>query len=65
MTDGIVIVGAGQAGYSAAKKIRELDSLVPITIFGDEAVLPYQRPPLSKKFLSGEMLLERLMFAAE
>ncbi len=56
-----VIVGGGQAAVSAAAKLRELDARADILIVGDEPVLPYQRPPLSKKYLSGEMPLERLV----
>lgn len=58
---GLVIVGGGQAAASAAAKARELDAGVPITLLCGEPVLPYQRPPLSKKYLSGEMPLDRLV----
>lgn len=61
MSEGLVIVGGGQAAASAAAKLRELDQDVPITLVCGEPVLPYQRPPLSKKYLSGEMPLERLI----
>ncbi len=61
MSAGIVIVGGGQAGSSAAAKIRELDADVPVMLICGEHVLPYQRPPLSKKYLSGEMSLDRLI----
>ncbi|MEP1207356.1 MAG: FAD-dependent oxidoreductase [Rhizobiaceae bacterium] len=61
MKSGVVIVGGGQAAASAAAKLRELDSDVKITMLCGEAVLPYQRPPLSKKYLSGEMPLDRLI----
>ena len=61
MSDGIVIVGGGQAGVSAAAKLRDMDDDIPITLVCSENVLPYQRPPLSKKYLSGEMPLERLV----
>ncbi|MFD0917786.1 NAD(P)/FAD-dependent oxidoreductase [Pseudahrensia aquimaris] len=56
-----VIVGGGQAASSAAAKLRELDSDAEITMICGEPVLPYQRPPLSKKYLSGEMPLDRLV----
>lgn len=65
MTNGIVIIGGGQAASSAAAKIRELDATIPITIFGGERALPYQRPPLSKAYLAGEMTMERLIFRPE
>lgn len=56
----ILIVGAGQAGAAAAAKLRALGHDGPLTMLGEEPVPPYQRPPLSKKYLLGEMELERL-----
>ncbi len=56
----VVIVGAGQAGASAAQKLRALRHEGPITLVGDEAFPPYQRPPLSKGYLLGELPRERL-----
>ncbi len=61
MNKGVVIVGGGQAAASAAAKLRELDGDIRITLLCGEPLLPYQRPPLSKKYLSGEMPLERLI----
>ncbi|NLS00010.1 FAD-dependent oxidoreductase [Rhizobium sp. P38BS-XIX] len=58
----LLIVGAGQAGFAAAAKLRALNDHRPITIVGAEDVLPYQRPPLSKKYLVGDMSFERLLF---
>ena len=57
---GIIIIGAGQAGSSMAIKLRALGYNDAITLIGDEAIPPYQRPPLSKKYLLGEMKLDRL-----
>lgn len=57
---GIVIIGAGQAGSSMAVKLRSLGFQGDVTLIGEEPVVPYQRPPLSKKYLLGEMSLERL-----
>lgn len=57
---GIVIIGAGQAGASAAARLRALGHSGPITLIGEEPAPPYQRPPLSKGYLLGEMALERL-----
>ncbi len=57
---GIVVVGAGQAGASLVAKLRLLGHTGEITLVGEEPVPPYQRPPLSKKYLTGEMELERL-----
>jgi len=54
MKQKVVIVGAGQAGYSAAARLRELDPGTDITIVGEEPHFPYQRPPLSKKYVTGE-----------
>ncbi len=62
MTDRIVIVGGGQAGFAVAAKLRSLGDARPITILAAEASLPYQRPPLSKKYLLREMSLDRLFF---
>ncbi|MDF1586254.1 NAD(P)/FAD-dependent oxidoreductase [Marinimicrococcus flavescens] len=56
----VVIIGAGQAGASLAIKLRGLGHEGPITLIGSEEALPYQRPPLSKKYLLGEMEVERL-----
>ena len=49
----VVIVGASLAGFSAAKALRRLGFDGKVTLVGDEAHLPYQRPPLSKQFLAG------------
>ena len=53
MSDPVVIIGAGQAGAKAAETLRKLGVTQPILMFGEEKHLPYQRPPLSKKFLLG------------
>ncbi|MBA4799609.1 MAG: FAD-dependent oxidoreductase [Rhizobiales bacterium] len=65
MTGRLVIVGAGQAGFALAAKLRALKDERPITILGSEPALPYQRPPLSKKYLLGEMSFDRLLFRPE
>ncbi|MCC5970131.1 MAG: FAD-dependent oxidoreductase [Pararhodobacter sp.] len=57
---GIVIIGAGQAGASLVAKLRTSGYDGVITLVGDEPVPPYQRPPLSKKYLLGQMPQERL-----
>ncbi len=57
---GIVIVGAGQAGAALAAKARALGYDGQITMLGAETAPPYQRPPLSKAYLMGEMAAERL-----
>ncbi|MDH6294462.1 3-phenylpropionate/trans-cinnamate dioxygenase ferredoxin reductase subunit [Agrobacterium fabrum] len=65
MTGRLVIVGAGQAAFALASKLRALKDERPITIIGSEDAYPYQRPPLSKKYLLGEMSFNRLMFRPE
>ena len=57
---GVVVIGAGQAGASLVARLGAQGHEGPITLIGDEPVPPYQRPPLSKKYLLGEMELERL-----
>ena len=61
MTNRIIIIGAGQAAASCAAKIRQNDQVSVITIIGDETHLPYQRPPLSKKYATGDMSLDQLL----
>jgi len=56
----IVIVGAGQAAASFISRHVSLGSQQPLLLIGDEAHPPYQRPPLSKKYLLGELERERL-----
>jgi len=65
VTGRLVIIGGGQAGFALAAKLRALKDARPITIIGSEDVIPYQRPPLSKKYLLGEMDFERLTFRPE
>ncbi|QBY00322.1 oxidoreductase [Rhodophyticola sp. CCM32] len=61
----IVVIGAGQAGSSAVFKLRALGHTGRITLIGDEAFPPYQRPPLSKAYLLGDMTRERLFLMPE
>ncbi|ALG89075.1 MULTISPECIES: NAD(P)/FAD-dependent oxidoreductase [Actibacterium] len=61
----IVIIGAGQAGSALAVKLRSLEFAGAITLVGEEAAPPYQRPPLSKKYLMGELELKRLYLRPE
>jgi 3-phenylpropionate/trans-cinnamate dioxygenase ferredoxin reductase component len=56
----VVIVGAGQAGGEAAGQLRARKFTGEITLIGEEPLPPYQRPPLSKKFLAGELPEDRL-----
>ncbi|MGE4612243.1 MAG: FAD-dependent oxidoreductase [Paracoccaceae bacterium] len=62
---GIIVIGAGQAGSSLVAKLRALGFGGPITLIGAEPVPPYQRPPLSKKYMLGEMDVERLFLRPE
>jgi len=59
--DKTVVVGAGQAGFSFSAKLRQLEYPGRITLIGDEPHAPYQRPPLSKTYLLGDMSLDRLL----
>ncbi|WP_298858535.1 FAD-dependent oxidoreductase [uncultured Sulfitobacter sp.] len=61
----IVVIGAGQAGSSCVAKLRNGGFDGKITLIGAEAHPPYQRPPLSKAYLMGEMALERLFLRPE
>lgn len=56
----VVIIGAGQAGAACAAKLRALKLDGDITMIGDEPSPPYQRPPLSKAYLLGDIEQERL-----
>lgn len=58
----IVIVGAGQAGLQVAESLRRGGYDGALTLVGDEPQPPYQRPPLSKKYLGGDFADERLHF---
>lgn len=61
----IVVIGAGQAGQSLVTKLRDLGFDGRVTLIGEEPAPPYQRPPLSKKYLMGEIELERLYLRPE
>jgi 3-phenylpropionate/trans-cinnamate dioxygenase ferredoxin reductase subunit len=62
---GVVIVGAGQAGYQVAESLRQDGYTGSVTLVGDEPDVPYQRPPLSKAYLLGETDRLRLKFRTE
>ncbi|WP_299423734.1 FAD-dependent oxidoreductase [uncultured Shimia sp.] len=61
----VVVIGAGQAGAACVAKLRAKGFEGDITLIGAETAPPYQRPPLSKKYLLGEMDLERLYLRPE
>lgn len=58
--DSIAIIGAGQAGAALAARLRQAGFQGGIDVFGAESAPPYQRPPLSKKYLAGDWEQERL-----
>ena len=55
-----IVIGAGQAGAEVVSKLRDQGHEDRLVLIGQENYLPYQRPPLSKKYMAGEMTLERL-----
>ena len=65
MSETIVIIGAGHAAGQAAASLRQKKFAGRIIMIGDEPYVPYQRPPLSKKFLAGELELSRLFYKPE
>ena len=62
---GVVVIGAGQAAASFAVKFRSLNQTTAVTIVGDEPFLPYQRPPLSKKYATRDMSRDQLLLRPE
>lgn len=61
----IIVVGAGQAGASCVAKLRNSGFDGAVKLIGEEPVPPYQRPPLSKAYLMGDMTKERLFLRPE
>ncbi len=61
----IVVVGAGQAGAALVAKLRASGYGGRLTLIGEEAAPPYQRPPLSKAYLLGEIDEERLWLRSD
>ena len=61
MYEQIVIVGAGQAAVQTVDTLRRKGFTGKLTLVGEEPWLPYQRPPLSKKYLAGALQRERLL----
>lgn len=59
--DHVLILGASHAGTEAAFSLRKSGFEGKISLVGDESGLPYQRPPLSKAYLSGDMPAEKLI----
>jgi 3-phenylpropionate/trans-cinnamate dioxygenase ferredoxin reductase subunit len=65
MAERVVIVGAGQAGAQVAISLRQLGFAGEVVLLGEESTPPYQRPPLSKALLSGEMTPERTLIRSD
>jgi 3-phenylpropionate/trans-cinnamate dioxygenase ferredoxin reductase component len=65
LDDGIIIVGAGHAGFQLAASLRQHGFEGGIALISDEPVLPYQRPPLSKDYLNGKIGLDLLLMRPE
>ena len=63
--DGVVIVGAGHAGFQLAASLRQHGFDGTIRLLSDEPALPYQRPPLSKEYLEGKIGLDLLLMRPE
>jgi len=61
---GVLVVGAGQAGLQLACSLRDGGYAGRVTLVGQESHPPYQRPPLSKAFLTGASSLESLQLRA-
>lgn len=62
MAENYVIVGAGHASGQAVASLRQAGFEGKITLIGEEPYLPYQRPPLSKAYLAGEIDIDRVYF---
>ena len=60
MSDSVVVIGAGQAASQLVASLRSEGFKGSITVIGEETHLPYQRPPLSKAYLKGEIAADRL-----
>ena len=61
----IIVVGSGQAGLQVVDSVRRGGYEGSLVLIGNEDSLPYQRPPLSKKYMSEDMADERLLFRPE
>jgi 3-phenylpropionate/trans-cinnamate dioxygenase ferredoxin reductase subunit len=62
---GIVVIGASLAGGRAAEGLRSGGYDGPITLIGEEPVRPYERPPLSKEFMRGELPIDKAFLREE
>ena len=64
-TSRVVVVGAGHGGFQIAASLRQGGFDGEVVLIGDEPHLPYQRPPLSKDYLSGKIGLDLLLMRPE
>ncbi|MEM7408205.1 MAG: FAD-dependent oxidoreductase [Pseudomonadota bacterium] len=65
MSDRIVVVGAGHAAGQLVARLRAEKLTQEVVVIGDEPALPYQRPPLSKDYLAGDIGLDRVLMRAQ
>lgn len=65
MSDNVVIIGASHAAAEAVTSLRRQGWSGAITLIGDEASLPYHRPPLSKAYFNGEIAQDKLLIKRE
>src|SRR5688572_30210538 len=63
--NGLVIVGGGLASARAVKAFREKGGEGPVRLFSSDSSLPYHRPPLSKRYLRGEIEAEETLVEDE
>lgn len=65
MSKSVILVGASHAAAQTCVSLRQGGYEGDITVIGDEAVLPYHRPPLSKDFLSGQKAIDDILIRPE
>src|SRR5688572_27841519 len=61
----VAIVGAGHGGAQAAIQLRQLGFAGTVGLIGAEPEPPYERPPLSKDYLAGEKIFDRMLIRPE
>jgi len=64
-SDHVIVVGAGLAGWRFAEAMRREGYLGALTLVGEELVVPYDRPPLSKQVLSGKWTVDKTVLATD
>lgn len=65
MTQRVVVIGAGHAAGQFSARLRAEGFEGEVIVVGEEPVVPYQRPPLSKAYLAGEVELDRVLLRKE